>query len=140
MSKIPRRLATATALMIFAAYAAAAQGNSLACNIQVNVTGGTPGDAYVRDFVLQQGVAFTDDFSTPTRQRSFDAVMAREGSNWVVSINYFNDIGVFDALGFSTRLTVTSGTTTTTGTTDFATSLPSARRYVAAYTLSCRRN
>lgn len=136
-----RRVLPLAALILACADARAASGPVLNCNITVQVTGPTTTqvDTYTKDFALQQGAAFADDFSSPTRVRTFDAVMAREGSNWVVSINYFNDIGVFDSVGFSTRLTANSGTTTTSGTTDFATSLPSARRYVAAYTLTCRK-
>ncbi len=138
--KTLRRVLPLAALILACADAGAASGPVLNCNVTVTVTGPTTQqDTYTKDFAVQQGVAFADDFSSPTRIRTFDAVMAREGSNWVVSINYFNDVGVFDSVGFSTRLTANSGSTTTSGTTDFATSLPNARRYVAAYTLTCRK-
>lgn len=138
--KTLHRLLPVAALILACADAGAASGPTLNCNVTVTITGPTTQqDTYTRNFALQQGAAFVDDFSSPTRVRQFDAVMAREASNWVVSINYFNDVGVFDSVGFSSRLTVTSGTTTTSGTTDFATSLPNARRYVAAYTLTCSK-
>ncbi|MEW5789666.1 MAG: hypothetical protein AB1899_17630 [Pseudomonadota bacterium] len=77
------------------------------CNVVVEyVYGGALVEEYIKDFVVQQGVAYEDDFSTTTRTKVFSAILTKEAGKAVVNIDYFNDVGVFVAIGFNTRLTL----------------------------------
>jgi hypothetical protein len=120
---------------------ASARADTVNCSVAVNVTGAPAPDIYNQDFELAPGAAFKADLSTPTRQKTFDAVVVREADGLVVSISYFNDISTFDSVSFSTRLTLPSGRGigTTAGANSFSTSLPNFRSYTTNYTLTCRR-
>jgi hypothetical protein len=84
-------------------------------------------------------VAFSDDFSTPIRQKQFSASAARVGGITVVSIDYFNDVGVFVSIGFNTQLNVSRNIESTSGSHSLSTSLGVVGTHSSNYTLTCRR-
>jgi hypothetical protein len=125
----------------------AQQQASAACSVAVDyVYNGTIAEQYRKDFVVNQGVVFVDDFSTPTRDKTFTATVAKDGGNLVVSVDYFSDVGVFHSVGFTTELTIHGGggLESTSGSNAFDTSLAVTPQsvsgnHVTNYTLSCRR-
>ncbi len=96
---------------------------------------------YQKDFVIAPGAAFSDDFSTATRFRYFDASTQLVDGDTVVSVSYFNDVGVFDSVDFGTTLTLRNGREieTINGGNSFFTSRPSSAEHRTNYTLSCGR-
>lgn len=102
-------------------------------------------ETYQKDFLVVEGVAFMDDFSTATRFKTFAAGVAKDGGNVVVSIDYFNDVGVFHSVGFNTTMTMHTKLESTSGSNAFYTSnlvQPGsvAGNHKANYTLTCRKN
>lgn len=87
--------------------AAQAVGPAASCTVSVDyVYNGAVAEPYVKEFVVESGVTYTDDFSTTTRTKVFTASIGKEAGKPVVSIDYFNDVGVFVAIGFNTKLTL----------------------------------
>lgn len=134
--------------MMVASFGAVAQSpTSLACSVTVDyVFTAQDGsllqtEPYQRDFVVQTGVDFVDDFSTPTRLKRLTASAIREGGSAVVAINYFNDVGVFNAIDLSTSLVLSNGRAAdaTAGRHRFSTTLAAAGHHTTTYSLSCRR-
>jgi hypothetical protein len=62
--------------------------------------------SYVRDFVVSVDTPFSEDFSTATRFRFFDAFLCYEGNVPVVSIVFDADVSVFSAVDFKANLKV----------------------------------
>jgi len=111
------------------------------------VYNGAIAEQYRRDFIVDQGGAFVDDFSTATRQKTFTATVARDAGNLVVSIDYFNDVGVFHAIGFNTSLVIHrgGGLESTSGSNAFYASSgvspgSVSGNHVTNYALTCRRD
>ena len=119
----------------------AAERIRLGCNVAVTYAfNGTVQETYAKDFVVEGGVAFSDDFSTSLRQKSFTANAVREASSVVVTIDYFNDVGVFHSVGLTGRLAMNGqNQASTSGTNFFSTSLGVAGNHSTDYTLVCRR-
>lgn len=69
---------------------------------------------YQKDFVVQEGTDFVDDFSTATRLKEFRASVQRVGAEVVVSVNWFADVSVFNSVEFSASLTLPDGRKTGT--------------------------
>jgi len=149
MSKIVRPVwAVAVAATLCAPPGAmAAESASAACSVTVDyLRNSVLGEAYRRDFVVTQGVAFVDDLSTATRSRRFAAALNRSGGETVVSIDYFSDVGVFVAVGFDAALTLHGGgapESTAGGHTTFVSSGVTPQvvggNHTTRYTLLCRR-
>jgi len=144
MRNLTRILSASIALACLAApvYVLAADKVVVSCSANVDyLLDGAVAEPYHKDFVVQPGVAFTDDFSTSTREKIFTASLGRDAGNLVVSIDYFNDVGVFHAIGISTKLTLhgSKGIETTSGSASFATSQGVVGNHVTNYTLSCHR-
>jgi hypothetical protein len=129
----------------------AAQGVAVFCSAEVVYThrdnAGTllGQETYQKDFLVVEGVAFVDDFSTATRLKTFTAGVVKEGGTAVVSIDYFNDVGVFHSVGFNTTMTMNTKLESTSGGNAFYTSnlvQPGAvaGNHKTNYTLTCRRN
>lgn len=120
----------------------ASELRAVACSVSVDYSlNRVVRSTYHKDFVIALGVAFSDDFSTVTRFRFFDASTQLVNGDTVVSISYFNDVGVFDSVDFGTTLTLRNGrdAETTTGSNSFFTSRPASAEHRTNYTLSCSR-
>lgn len=139
-----------TALLLMAATplaptsAHAASNKGLDCSITVTYRHTNAGllfntETYSRAFSVSDGVPFTEDFSTPTRQKSFSASAATARGATVVSVDFFNDVGVFSAVSFSTQLTVVSDAASNAGSLGYGTSLGVAGNHDTSYVLSCVR-
>lgn len=136
------RICAAAASLAVPLAATAAERTSVACGVAIDYSlNGGSAESYSRDFVVEPGAPFVDDFSTALRQKQFTASIAREAGNLVVSIDYFNDAGVFHSIGFNTRLTLRNGRgiDTTAGSNTFSTSLGVSGNHRTNYTLTCRR-
>lgn len=85
----------------------ASEPASVSCSVTVDyLKNGVLAESYQKAFIVTPGTAFSDDFSTPARQKLFTASTLLDAGKTVVGINYFNDVGVFDAEEFSTKLTL----------------------------------
>ena len=123
-------------------WAGAASNNGAVCTVTVDyLVNGTLTEAYGKDFVVEEATPFADDFSTPIRQKQFNATLTKDAGKLVVVIDYFNDVGVFVAIDLNARLTIHGGAfETTSGTHTFSSSqaIP-AGNHTTNYTLVCRR-
>ncbi len=103
----------------------AAEPASVSCSVTVDyLKSGVLAESYQKAFTVTPGAAFSDDFSTATRQKFFTASTLLDAGKTVVGINYFNDVGVFDAEEFSTKLTLNKAGVleSTSGSHTFSTS------------------
>jgi hypothetical protein len=116
----------------------AAASDPLACSIAVTTTLNSVATlAYTRDFTVSTTTPFSDDFSTATRLRFFDASVTIEAGTPVVAIQLDADVSVFDTVDFSTSLKLRDAHgETTSGTSSFFTSNRAIR---TEYTLTCAR-
>lgn len=128
--------------------ARAADNPAVACSVAVDyLRNNVLGHAYRQQFVVDTTAPFVDDFSSQIRIREFRASVARVGSDVVVSIDYFNDVGVFVSVGFNTSLTLrgggapqsTSGSHSTYVTNSAAPAVVGGT-HTTNYTLSCQRD
>jgi len=127
--------------------AAHADNVAATCSVAVDyLHNGNLVEQYRKDFVVEQGVQFVDDFSTPARFKRFTANVVRTAGDSTVSVDYFSDVGVFHAIGFATQLTIRGGgnVETAIGRQDFSASsgvVPGSvgGNHTTNYSLSCRR-
>jgi hypothetical protein len=144
MSKL-MKLFGATLLVASIANAHAASGNdreSVSCSVAIDYSlNGTVSQNYDRDYVVTIGNGFSEDISTPTRQRDFSSTLAREGGNLVVTISYFADVGVFDSTSFAAQLKLSSGKNveSTAGSMSHFHVQGTTATHTTNYTLTCRR-
>ena len=90
--------------------AAHAADDAAICSVAVDyLRNGVISDAYRRDFVVVEGADFVDDQSTSLRSKRFTAKLTRNGGETLVSVDYFDDVGVFFAVGFTTGLSIRGG-------------------------------
>lgn len=123
--------------------ASAAGLRSVACSVDVNyLLNDVVRAPYHKEFVVAPGVIFEDDFSTFTRFRIFDASTRLEADNktTVVSISYYNDVGVFEAVDLSTELKLRDDKApeSTSGRSIYWSSLGVAGSHTTSYTLTCQ--
>lgn len=122
--------------------AQAEQPRSLACSVSVdNLLNGATRYAYRKDFALLPDVPYSDDFSSATRFRFFDAWSYLEDGKTVVAISYFNDIGVFDSVDFGTSMKINevNNVDTSSGSFTYSTSQGIRGNHTTNYTLTCTR-
>ena len=98
-------------------------------------------ESYVRTFNVAPGADYFEDFSTPTRQKTFSVSAAKVAGDLVVTTDYFNDVGVFHAISSGAQMTLQKGrnTESTSGTQGFYTNIGAAGNHVTTYKLSCQR-
>ena len=94
---------------------------------------------YQKDFVVTPGVTFQHDFSTFTRFRFFEASTKLEGNRTVVSISYYNDVGVFEYVDMRTSLPMREDVESTSGSHTYWTELGIAGTHTTNWTLTCQR-
>lgn len=149
MTPIHRLLTACAAAACLCAPAIASAGvTGVNCSVAVDYTrNGALGHAYRKDFTVTDEAPFVDDFSSATRIRQFSAAVSRNGGDSVVSIDYFNDVGVFTSIGFNTSLTVngsghvgrsTSGSHSTFVSNGVAPAVVGGT-HTTAYSLTCNR-
>ena len=121
----------------------AAQVDVMACDVQVTYSlNNVPSLSYAMSFQVAPDAPFSDDFSTATRFRFFDATMTVEDGVPVVSIVFDADVSVFNTVDFGASLKVRDRNKgeTTSGNNSFFSSLPGvAGAHRTEYTLSCQR-
>ena len=121
----------------------ASEPRTAACSVSVTyLLNNVVRSTYVKDFVVSPGAPFSDDFSTVTRFRFFDAsaTLAADGKSTTVSINYYNDIGVFESVDFDTALTLHDDKSpeSTAGRHSYWSSLGVAGEHTTRYELTCQ--
>lgn len=143
---LPRALrpAAAVAALLCATLAPAAHAQALSVTCDVNIQyllNNAPMETYARTFQVSEGVPYSEDFSTATRFKFFDASFAREVNQGRVSISYFNDVGVFSTVQLNTSLVMRkrTGVETTSGDHTYSTSQGAAGNHETRWTLSCRK-
>ncbi|MEQ1514059.1 MAG: hypothetical protein ABL934_15435 [Lysobacteraceae bacterium] len=143
-------LKAALALLLsgFAMQAAAESGpnpanDTMACSVSVEYKRNNVSRlVYTKDFTVAPDAPFSDDFSTATRFRFFDATVARVDGIPEVAAVFDADVDVFNAVDFGTVLKVhdESKGETQTGNSSFFTSVPGAAgSHRTEYTLTCAR-
>ncbi len=96
---------------------------------------------FQHDFAFVPGDVYDFDFSTATRFRYFQAQAAiDERGRTIVSINYYNDVGVFTFVELDTKVTIANNNEdfVSEGESTFFTSLGPAGEHTTRYVLSCR--
>lgn len=128
------------------AYAASGpdpDGDAMACTVSVVYKrSGTIRMTYDKSFVVAPDAPFSDDFSTATRFRFFDASVERIDGAPQVAVVFDADVDVFNAVDFGVALKVRdeSNGETLAGNTSFFSSVPGAAgAHRTDYTLTCRR-
>ena len=123
-----------------------AAGAQLACSAMVTYVfseqNGTviSTEPYQTDFVVSPEADFVDDFSTPTRQKQFRASVARGSGEFVVTMSYFNDVGVFHSIDLTATLTVDKDGGTTSGANTFSTTVAGLNgHHRTDYSLTCQK-
>ncbi len=66
-------------------------------------------ETYQRDFVVSEGIPYSEDFSTRTRFKFFDAALTRTNGDSVVAIRWFADVSVFNSVDFASSLKIANG-------------------------------
>ena len=139
------RLCSALALSMTAIGTATASGVPDAMNCSVTVTyalSGVPRLAYTKDFTVTTATRFSDDFSTATRIRWFDASLALDNGTPVVAMHFDADVSPFNAVSFDASLRVKDERhgETSSGSNSFYSSVPGAAgAHKTDYALTCWR-
>lgn len=139
-------LASAAALALVAAAvsapASAAQIEPQACTVNITHTfGQTIVLNYTRDFVVGLDSPYSEDFSTATRFRFFDAFLEDSNGTPVVTIVLDSDISVFNSIFMNAELQVKDQTKgeSTKGQNGFFGSAPGTGNNVTRWDLTCKR-
>ncbi len=147
MSKLFNALLIAAAATALTTPAMAESGSSneandtMACTVTVeHKRGNVTNLVYTRDFVVAPSTPYSDDFSTATRFRFFDATVARVNGSPEVVFVFDADVDVFNAVNFGSVLRVhdESGGETLTGSSSFFGSGTTGSQR-SFYTLTCKR-
>ena len=145
MSSIKKiAFATLSAVGLFAsAVSHAAQNDPVGCTVTVNYTlNGVLRESYQNSFVVDTVTPFSDDFSTFTRFKFFDATTTKKQGVSTVKIAYFNDVGVFNSVDFTAQLSLREDRSESTeGDYTFYTSVVNSgtARHNTSYSLTCHR-
>jgi hypothetical protein len=143
-------LKTALVLLLsgLALQAAAATGNNtdndiMACSVSVEYKRNNVSRlVYTKDFTVAPDAPFSDDFSTATRFRFFDATVVRVDGVPEVAAVFDADVDVFNAVDFGTVLKVkdeSKGETQTGNSSFFTSAAGAAGSHRTEYTLTCAR-
>jgi hypothetical protein len=119
----------------------AAQNDPVSCSVSVDyVPNGVLREHYQKDFVVDTATPFSDDFSTVTRFKFFDATTQKVSGVSTANIAYFNDVGVFNSIDFRAKLNLRDDRgETTDGSYTFFTLLPASAEHTTNYSLTCKR-
>lgn len=142
MSRVHNAMSALVAGLILSVPAAAAadQIEAQACVVNVEYFQGTALRlTYAKEFQVGVDAPFSDDFSTATRFRFFDAWLTADNGVPVVTISFDADVNVFNAVAFQASLKVQDQThgETTTGRTGFFGSQVGSN--TTNYTVTCQR-
>lgn len=119
------------------------QVDPMACVVTVDYTLNNQSRlSYTKDFVVGVGSPFSDDFSTATRFRFFDARLDDVGGDPVVSFVFDADVSTFNAVQTQGSLKIKDQThgESTSGVNAFFSSLPGvAGAHRTTYNITCQR-
>lgn len=127
----------------FAATGPGGDNDTMACSVTVAyLRSGALRLSYVKDFEVSPTAPFSDDFSTATRFRFFDATVTYVNGIPEVSAVFDADVDVFNAVqfGFTVKVRDESKGETESGYNTFFTSVPGAAgSHRSNYTMTCVR-
>lgn len=92
-----------------------AKPESVTCTMNIvntihNATGAVVStETYQRDFVVSEGVPYSEDYSTRTRFKFFDATLTRNNGETIVAISWFADVSVFNSVDLATAIKLSKG-------------------------------
>lgn len=145
MSKLLTLAAASAALAALAAPAIvhADEINPMDCSVSVVYSlNNVERLRYERAFIVGLDSPYSEDFSTATRLRFFDAFLTDNDGVPQVTITFDADVSVFNAVDFTANLNVKdqSKGETSTGVNRFFSSVAGAAgNHTTAYTLTCSR-
>ncbi len=93
----------------------ASKASSVVCTIDmvvesINNSGVVVGtEIYSKQFELVDGDVFSDDFSTRTRFKFFDASLTKQNGESTVSVDWFADVTVFNSVDFTSSVVLGKG-------------------------------
>ena len=121
----------------------AAEPHSMSCVVSIDyLLNGVVRAPYHKEFVVNPGEVFEDDFSTVTRFRFFTAsTRLDDAGKTIVNVSYYNDVGVLEAVDFSTELTIhneNNGETDSWSHTYWS-STGIAGNHTTEYSITCKR-
>ena len=123
--------------------AVAAENDPMACVVTVDYSlNNVSRLSYTKAFVVGPEAPFSDDFSTATRLRSFDASLSVESGDPVVSATFFADVSTFNGVGFQASLRVRDeahGETTSVRNYFYSSVTGAAGTHVTTYSMTCER-
>jgi hypothetical protein len=97
---------------------------------------------YTKDFTVAPDAPFSDDFSTATRFRFFDATVARVDGTPEVAVVFDADVDTFNTVDFGAVLKVhdeSKGETQTGDNAFFTSATGASGSHRTAYTLTCAK-
>ncbi len=115
----------------------ASGSKGVTCVIDVVVqTGATLQTTYRKEFTLLEGETYSDDFSTATRMRFFDASLTKVNGEWIMSVDWYADTTVFNTVELRTAVVIPSNQKVgkTAGTHNFWNSTTSSE---TGYSIAC---
>jgi hypothetical protein len=92
-------------LLVSGQRAVADRASGVSCVMDVMVGS----EIYHKEFVLQEGETFFDDFSTRIRFKYFTASLEKINGESKISVNWYADVSVFDSVDFNTSVTLANG-------------------------------
>lgn len=122
--------------------AEASRAENVSCSVSVTyLLNGVVRENYQQSFVAEPTAPFSDDFSTFTRQKFFDASTYLDGRASVVQLSYFSDVGAFDYVDFLTTLTLRDDrdAETVSGSHTYYSSVGVAGTHTTNYSFTCQR-
>ncbi|TXH72320.1 MAG: hypothetical protein E6Q88_06475 [Lysobacteraceae bacterium] len=131
------------AMPVFAASGSGGDNDAMACTVSVEyLRSGTARLTYNKDFVVGPNSPFSDDFSSATRLRFFDATVTYVDGIPEVSAVFDADVDVFNAVqfGFTLKVRDESNGETQSGYNTFFSSVTGASgSHRSNYTMTCAR-
>lgn len=118
----------------------ASGSKGVTCVIDVVVqTGPTLQTTYHKEFTLLEGETFSDDFSSATRMRFFDASLTKVSGEWIMDVDWYADTTTFNTVEMRTAAIIPKGqkSTKTAGTHNFWNSTTSSE---TGYSVVCTVN
>ena len=109
-------IATAGVILLGEVNAARADGGGgVVCVVDVVVESRTQTgllvskEVYQKEFILDEGEAIFDDFSTRTRFKFLTASLQKENGDKTIAVNWFADVTVFNSVDFNTSVVLGDG-------------------------------
>ena len=102
--------AGATVMKSSAQVPAAARPPTFTCVFELAYTpAGGSGETYQKVFDITEGKTFTHDFSTPTKQKQFQAKAVKKDGEVYIDFEYFSDVSALTTIDVASTLGMAPG-------------------------------